>query len=157
MRVEVAASLALVLGGQVEYDEVDGGFGVGVTRPDGRYVSIDDDAGARYYDRHACVEGYLTCGSDPKGEIDAEEWGNPPDHHRFTEGLARLLGADWLDTGGGCMVVIYRRADGKVALLNEEVGLVFDSEASYRQKQAEGDDDRGDDGLCHLWSEGRSL
>ena len=48
--------------------------GVSLTRADGKYALIDEDAGAVYFDEHACWVGYHTLGDDPKGIVDAEEW-----------------------------------------------------------------------------------
>jgi hypothetical protein len=153
MTRQKADAMALVLGGVVVSGPTSRAWAVGVTRPDGKYVLIEDDAGARYFDRHACDVGYHCLGSDPKGEIDAEEWGWPPRHHDFCEGLARLLGGDAWQTGGNCLVVLYARADGQFAVFNDEVGMVFRSEASYRFRHEMGDDEAGDDGLVHEFLE----
>src|SRR5690348_3339750 len=71
-----ARALAAVLGGKVIRTMPQSRmWGVALTRADGRYALIEDDAGAVYYDEHACWVGYHTLGDDARGVVDASEWG----------------------------------------------------------------------------------
>jgi hypothetical protein len=134
MTMSKAEQLARLIDGEVAT-----GGSVAVTRADGRYALIDEDAGAAYFDDVAATRGYSVKGGDPRGDVDAEEWGAWTSSRRWAEGLARLLGpgAEARETGGNIWVVLFERGDGQLACIGDESGALYDDRVAY---------DRGEDG-----------
>jgi hypothetical protein len=110
---------------------------VTVTRADGRYVMIEDGAAAVYLDSHACWKGYQTCGSDPKGAVDAREWDEWGFGRRWASDLAEMIGGEARQTGGNVWVVVVGRPDGTVAVIGTDGGSVFASRAAYDSGEEE--------------------
>jgi hypothetical protein len=130
----MAQILAAALGGDVVRTMPQSrSWGVAVTRGDGKYVLIEEDAGAVYYDEHACWIGYHTLGSDPRGVIEAEEWIDWGITEKWATDLAMLLGADAHHSGGNIWVVLYERRDGRLALIGDTGCEVYQSRDHYER------------------------
>ena len=123
-----ATALACALGGKVIRTMPQSRmWSVAVTRADGKYVLLEEDAGAVYYDEHACWIGYDTLGDDPKDVIDAWEWGNWGLTRDWAERLADLLGAVVWQSGGDVWVVLYERPDERYAVIGDDGADVYRS------------------------------
>lgn len=130
-----AKALAMALRGDVERPAPTPPFEFAVllTRPDGRVVLIEEDAGASYANMRA-----FRVGDSPSDEIEAEEWGEwLPDRH-WAFGLAILLGptAQPWHSGGGDWVVLYVRPDGKLAVIGYDAACVYPDRESYNRDDA---------------------
>lgn len=121
-----------------------GMHGVGLTRADGRYILVEEDAAAVYYDEHACFTGYLTVGRDPRGSVDAYEWGRWGLTEDWATGLATLLGGEPHQSGGGVWVVLFQRADGKFAVIGADGAEVYRDRSQYERyyEPGEGEPER---------------
>jgi hypothetical protein len=108
--------------------------GVALTRPDGKYALIEEDAGAVYFDEHACWVGYPTLGDDPKGCVEAQEWINWDGSEPWARGLSVLLESpEYWHSGGGIWVVLFTRSDGRFAVIGAEGADIYQSKEHWEQ------------------------
>lgn len=132
----MARNLAWLIGGKpVRMMPRSRTWGVALTRADGRYALVEEDAGAIYFDEHACWVGYQACGSDPKGSIEAAEWIEWSGTERWARGLAEIIGGRAHQSGGNIWVVVFGRADGRLAWIGDDGGSIFTSEAAIEHEQ----------------------
>jgi hypothetical protein len=123
-----AKTLAAALGGKaMDTMPQSRMWGVTLTRPDGRYILLEEDAGAVYHDEHACWVGYHTRGDDAEAVVDAWEWGDWGVTEDWATGLATLLGAEAWPSGGNIWVVLYRRPDGRFVVIGDDGAEVYRS------------------------------
>ena len=132
-----AYALAYALNGKVmdDSDDINRAVGLTVQTPEGpRFARIELGAGARYFDEHAHSPGYATHGSDPRGEVHAEEWIRWDGGRDWAVGLASILGpsAEIDHSGGGIWLVYFTRADGKCVCIGEEsAGIYRNRDVAY--------------------------
>jgi hypothetical protein len=129
-----ARTLAAALGGEVVNTMPQSRMpGVALTRSDGKYALIEEDAGAVYFDEHACWVGYHTLGDDARGVVDAEEWGDWGVTESWATGLAALVGAEAHQSGGNIWVVLFQRPDGRFAVIGDTGCEVYQSRNHYER------------------------
>lgn len=134
MNADKAKALAAALGGTaIRTMPQSRMWGVAVTRGDGRYALIEDDAGAVYYDEYACWVGYHTLGDDQRGVVDAREWGAWGVTEDWATGLATLIGAEAYQSGGNIWVVQYDRPDGRYAVIGADGAEVYRDRHHYER------------------------
>jgi hypothetical protein len=128
----MACKLAELLGdgATIVPDRRSGHFSVGYTRPDGRYASIDEDAGALYTSPEACWDDWHVRGSE-EGLIDARCWVEWECSERWARDFAYLIGGRAHHSGGNIWIVFHDRTDGRCALIGETGGGIMGSEEEY--------------------------
>ncbi len=138
MTEQKAKALAAAIGGDVVRTRPQSRmWGVSLVRADGRYALLEEHAGAVYFDEHACWTGYMVNGSDPKGEINAEEWGIWDHTRQWATGLATLIGGQPHQSGGNIWVMLFERRDGRFVVIGDLGAEVYRDRGSYEAGQEE--------------------
>ena len=135
MTADKARILAEAIGGKVVQTMPQSRMhGVAITRADGKYALIEEDAGAVYFDEHACWIGYHILGDDPKGVVDAEEWGDWNGSEKWARDLSVILGSpEYWHSGGEIWVVLFTRADGRFAVIGAEGVDIYQSKDHWER------------------------
>ncbi|WP_435008054.1 hypothetical protein P12x_005323 [Tundrisphaera lichenicola] len=129
-----AKSLAEAVGGHVVQTMPQSRMhGVSLTRADGKFALIEEDAGAVYFDEHACWIGYHTLGDDARGVVDAEEWIDWGITELWASGLATLIGGTPYQSGGNVWVVLFERQDGRLAVIGDTGAEIYQSRDHYER------------------------
>ena len=138
MMERMANGLSAALGGEpIRLMPASREWGVTATRPDGRFVSLEDHAGWTYCDRPA-FDAHSASG-DPDAVVQAEEWDEWDGGERWARGLARVLGSEeYWHSGGGIWLVFYKRPDGRLAVVGSESGAVYDSREAFEDDDGQG-------------------
>ena len=121
-------TLALVLGGH-EVVLLPGGYAVGLTRADARFVLFDDQFGAVYPDIDACMADLLS--EAPR--VDWDCWGLT---EAWAIGLATLIGGQ-AHRRGDDWVVLYQRNDGMFVVIGFGEAELYDRRQHYEGLQRE--------------------
>jgi hypothetical protein len=126
MKTAKATALASALDGEVVSAMPQSRLpGVSITKPDGRYLLFDADAGAIYGDESACWQG------DGTGLLDAREWEGWGVTENLATGLATLISGEAWQSGGNIWVVLYRRPDGRFVVIGADGAEVYQSEQHW--------------------------
>lgn len=132
MTEQAAKSMATVIGGDAVFPMPGSrAWGVLATCPDGRLVVVEDGAGWAYRDR-AAYEAWQS-GGDESGLIASGEWPQWGITEEWAAALANVLGGEAYQSGGNIWVVLYRRPDGRFAVIGDDGADIYHSAEHYER------------------------